>query len=234
MHPPCRHVLRGSIARNLPPFQRSRGEWRSNAKSLRNSPRRWSIGCRERLAGGSHNGIVQSRDSTVPEQNSLRIAALLVTFMPTYTTIDEYIDNAPEAIRDILRKVRQTIGKAAPKAAETISYGIPTFDLNGKHLVHFAGFKMHIGFFPTSSPISAFKEELAGYKTSKGTIQFPLDKPIPYGLIRKITAFRLIEVTGQTQKTKDTICSRGHAYRGSGPCPVCWPGGEKRNKTRSK
>ncbi len=89
-----------------------------------------------------------------------------------------------------------------------MSYRIPTFDLNGRHLVHFAAFKKHIGFFPTSSPIPVFKDELAGYKTSKGTIQFPLDKSIPYGLIKKITAFRVKEVTGQSKRTGEKICKR--------------------------
>lgn len=109
------------------------------------------------------------------------------------TSIDEYIKLHPTKVQKILQKIRQTIQKAAPKALETISYGIPTFDLNSHHLVHFAAFKKHIGFFPTSSPIPIFKKELIGYKTSKGTIQFPLDQPIPYDLIKKIVLFRIKE-----------------------------------------
>jgi uncharacterized protein YdhG (YjbR/CyaY superfamily) len=109
-------------------------------------------------------------------------------------TISEYNDNAPDEVRDILERMRRTIQEAAPKAVEAISYGIPTFDLNGRHLVHFAAFKKHISFFPTSSPIPAFKKELSGYKTSKGTIQFPLGEPIPFDLVKSITTFRVREV----------------------------------------
>jgi uncharacterized protein YdhG (YjbR/CyaY superfamily) len=114
--------------------------------------------------------------------------------MKKQTTIDEYIQSFPKEIQIILRKIRAIIKKSAPKAEETISYSIPTFDMNGNHLVHFAGFKKHIGFFPTPSAIIAFKKNLADYKTSKGTIQFSLDKPIPYDLIEKIVKFRVNEV----------------------------------------
>jgi uncharacterized protein YdhG (YjbR/CyaY superfamily) len=104
-------------------------------------------------------------------------------------TIDEYIKGYPESVQPILKKMRQTIRKAAPEAAEGISYRIPTFKLNG-NLVHFAAFNDHVSFFPTPSGILAFKKELSLYKGSKGTVQFPLDKPIPYELVRKITVFR--------------------------------------------
>lgn len=110
--------------------------------------------------------------------------------------IDKYIESFPKETREILSKIRETIREVAPTAQETISYGIPTFDLNNKHLVHFAGFKDHVSFFPTSSPIPVFKNELTSYKTSKGTIQFELDKPIPYSLIKKITEFRVREILG--------------------------------------
>ncbi len=106
--------------------------------------------------------------------------------------IDSYIKSFPKDTQIILNKVRATIKKVAPKAEETISYGIPTFKLNG-NLVHFGGFKNHIGFFPTSSGIAKFKKELKLYKTSKGTIQFQLKDPIPFQLISKITKFRLAE-----------------------------------------
>jgi len=109
------------------------------------------------------------------------------------STIDEYISQFPKEIQSILERLRKTIKESAPKAEETISYNIPTFDMNGKHLVHFAGFKKHIGFFPTSSLIVAFKNELSEYKTSKGTIQFPIDKPIPFSLIKKVVKFRVKE-----------------------------------------
>jgi uncharacterized protein YdhG (YjbR/CyaY superfamily) len=107
-------------------------------------------------------------------------------------TIDEYIAIFPKQIQSILQKLRQTIKESAPQAQEAISYQIPTFKLNG-NLVHFAAFKNHISFFPTSSPIVAFKKELSKYETSKGTIRFPLDKPIPYDLIRKIVKYRVKE-----------------------------------------
>jgi uncharacterized protein YdhG (YjbR/CyaY superfamily) len=107
-------------------------------------------------------------------------------------TIDEYIAGFPEDIRAILQKVRTTIRKAAPGAGERISYQIPTFTLGG-NLVHFAAFKQHIGFYPGSTGIAAFKEELSSYKSARGSVQFPLDKPIPYGLIGRIVRFRIRE-----------------------------------------
>jgi uncharacterized protein YdhG (YjbR/CyaY superfamily) len=106
--------------------------------------------------------------------------------------IDEYIAGFPKDIREKLEKIRMTIHKAAPKAEEKISYQIPTFALNG-NLVHFAAFKKHIGFFPTSSGIREFQKVLSIYKGSKGSVQFPLDKPIPLGLISRIVKFRLKE-----------------------------------------
>ena len=109
------------------------------------------------------------------------------------TTIDEYIAGFPEDVQDILQKVRATIHDAAPDAVEAIKYAIPTFMLNGKNLVHFGGFKKHIGFYPAPSGLVQFKEELAGYQGTKGAVQFPLDEPIPYDLVRKITAFRVQE-----------------------------------------
>jgi uncharacterized protein YdhG (YjbR/CyaY superfamily) len=109
-----------------------------------------------------------------------------------YKTIDEYIQTFPENIQAILEKMRQTIRKTAPESAETISYGMPAFKLHSI-LVYFAAAKNHIGFYPTASPIVAFKKELSSYKTSKGAIQFPLDRPIPYDLVEKIVKFRVKE-----------------------------------------
>ena len=106
--------------------------------------------------------------------------------------INEYIYGFPNDVQKILRRIRETIQKAAPKAEETISYQIPTFKLNG-NLVHFAAFKNHIGFYPTSSAIKKFSGELTTYNISKGTIRFPLDKKIPLGLISKITRYRVKE-----------------------------------------
>ena len=109
-----------------------------------------------------------------------------------FKTIDEYIKAYPEDVQRVLERMRQTIRKAAPKAVEAISYGIPTFKLNG-NLVHFAAFKKHIGFYPTSSGIRAFKKDLSPYKWSTGSVQFPKDKPIPYELVKKIVRFRVKE-----------------------------------------
>lgn len=106
------------------------------------------------------------------------------------TTIDEYIAGFPEEIQLILQQVRQTIKKAAPDAVEAIKYAIPTFVLNG-NLVHFAGYKHHIGFYPAPMGLEAFKNELSGYKGSKGAVQFPIDQPMPLDLITKIVKFRI-------------------------------------------
>jgi len=106
--------------------------------------------------------------------------------------IDASLATSPSSVRTLLAKVRATIRKAAPAAQEKISYGIPTFFLHG-NLVHFAGFKHHIGFFPTSSGTAKFKHELSGYKGGKGSVQFPLDEPIPYALISRIVKFRVKE-----------------------------------------
>ena len=117
----------------------------------------------------------------------------------TTDTIDAYIANFPQDIQDILQKVRAKIHKAAPSAEETINYGIPTFTLNG-NLVHFAGFKNHIGFYPTPSGIEQFKKELSEYKGAKGSVQFPMDKPIPYDLISKIVKSRVKENLAKEKK----------------------------------
>ena len=107
-------------------------------------------------------------------------------------TINEYIANFPKDIQDVLEKVRAKITAAAPKAEETINYGMPTFTLYG-NLVYFAAHKNHIGFYPTPSGIEKFKKELSVYEGAKGSVQFPLDKPIPYDLIGKIVTFRVKE-----------------------------------------
>ncbi len=109
-----------------------------------------------------------------------------------YETIDEYIKTFPKDVRNILEKVRQAIKESAPGAEEAISYQMPTFKLNG-NLVHFAGYKNHIGFYPTPSGTEAFKKEIAVYRAGKGSIQFPIDKPIPISLIKKIVKFRVKE-----------------------------------------
>lgn len=110
-----------------------------------------------------------------------------------FKTIDEYIQTFPYDVQRILEKVRQTIKKAAPDAVEAISYQMPTFKLNGKNLVHFAAWKNHVGFYPLPSGIEAFQKELSSYKMAKGSIQFPLDKPIPFDIVKKIVIFRVKE-----------------------------------------
>jgi uncharacterized protein YdhG (YjbR/CyaY superfamily) len=110
----------------------------------------------------------------------------------TLQTIDDYIAAFPKDVQNILETVRSTVQKAAPKATEKISYGMPTFYLHG-NLVHFAAFKNHIGFYATPTGHGKFQKELAKYKTGKGSVKFPIDKPIPYDLIRKIVVFRASE-----------------------------------------
>ncbi len=106
--------------------------------------------------------------------------------------IDEYIAGFPQDVQEILEKIRLTIRKAAPDAEETIKYRMPTFTLKG-NLVYFAAFKKHIGFYPVPTGIEKFKNELSAYEGAKGSVRFPLDKPIPYGLISKIVKFRVKE-----------------------------------------
>lgn len=108
------------------------------------------------------------------------------------TSIDEYILQFPQDVQEILKTIRKVIKEAAPYAEEKISYRMPTFVLH-RNLVHFAAFKNHIGFYPTSSGIANFKQELSGYKTSKGAVQFPIGKPIPYELISQIVKYRVAE-----------------------------------------
>jgi uncharacterized protein YdhG (YjbR/CyaY superfamily) len=120
----------------------------------------------------------------------------------TATTIDEYVAGFPAKNQEALGEVRALIAAAAPGATETISYAIPTFDLRGRHLVHFAAFTRHLGLYPTSSGIAAFADELAPYKRAKGSVQFPLDQPLPLDLIRRIVEFRVAEVTAQPDRSR--------------------------------
>jgi uncharacterized protein YdhG (YjbR/CyaY superfamily) len=113
--------------------------------------------------------------------------------------IDDYIQTFPKDVQHILEKMRQTIQKAAPGAVETISYQMPAFRLNGRILVYFAGWKGHIGFYPLPSGLSSFQKELSRYKVSKGSVQFPLNKPIPFNLVTKIVAFRAKEIIKKQQ-----------------------------------
>jgi uncharacterized protein YdhG (YjbR/CyaY superfamily) len=117
----------------------------------------------------------------------------------TPQNIDEYIAGFPADIQSILEKIRAIIREAAPDAVEAISYQMPTIKLNG-NLVHFAAFKNHIGFYPTPTGIEEFSEELAAYANAKGSARFPLDRPIPYDLIRRIVLFRAAESRARTAK----------------------------------
>lgn len=109
------------------------------------------------------------------------------------TNIDEYIADFPKETQIILNKIRTTIKKLVPESEETISYAMPAFKMNKKVLVYFAGYKNHIGFYATPTGHKEFKEELSNYKQGKGSVEFPLDKPMPYELIKRIVKFRVAE-----------------------------------------
>lgn len=113
--------------------------------------------------------------------------------MINYKSVNEYIKTFPTDTKSKLIQIRNLVKKLAPTAVETISYGMPTFKLNGKNLVHFAGYKSHIGFYPTPSALVAFEKELLAFKTSKGTAQFELDKELPIKLIEKMIEYRIEE-----------------------------------------
>jgi len=120
---------------------------------------------------------------------------------PVAKTIDEYIADYPKDIQKLLQQVRATIKKAAPKAEEKISYGIPTFTLNG-NLVHFGAYEKHIGFYAMPTGHEAFKKELSVYKQGKGSVQFPIDQPLPLDLISRIVKFRLKENSEKARSKK--------------------------------
>ena len=117
------------------------------------------------------------------------------------SSIDEYIAEFPAETQKVLKSLRELIKAVVPNATETISYAIPTFDLYGRHLVHFAAYQHHLGFYPTSSGIDAFKEELKPYKSSKGSVQFKLENPLPKDLISRIVEFRVKEESGRLSST---------------------------------
>lgn len=106
-------------------------------------------------------------------------------------TVDEYIGNFPQETQKILQRIREIIQKSAPESIENIGYGMPAYKLNGKPLVYFAAFKNHIGFYATPNGHAAFAEELSKYKQGKGSVQFPIDQPMPFELIEKIVKFRV-------------------------------------------
>jgi len=114
--------------------------------------------------------------------------------------IDDYISDFPGETQKYLNEIRELIRKLAPDSVESISYAIPTFSLNEKYLVYFAGFKNHIGLYPTPVGMEAFKEELSNYKTGKGSVQFPLNKPLPIALITKIVKYQIGQNEIKTKK----------------------------------
>jgi uncharacterized protein YdhG (YjbR/CyaY superfamily) len=122
---------------------------------------------------------------------------------PIDSPIDKYIMTFPEEVQAILIKLRQVIKESAPDAEEKLSYQMPTFALHG-NLVHFAAHKKHIGFYPTPSGIDAFKQELSRYKGAKGSVQFPMDKPLPYELISRIVEYRVGENIARAKSNKKT------------------------------
>lgn len=113
----------------------------------------------------------------------------------SFKSVDEYIALQPEAVQDVLHRVRNTVRKAVPKAEEMISYQIPAYKLEGAPLLYFAGWKQHYSLYPATGPVvTTFKDDLAPYKISKGTIRFPLSEPVPVKLIEKIAKFRAKEI----------------------------------------
>ena len=109
------------------------------------------------------------------------------------TEVNKYISSFPDTVKERLELMRKTILEIVPEAEEKMGYGIPTYKLFGKNLVHFGGFKNHVGFYPAPSGLTAFQKELSPYKAAKGSVQFPHDKPLPVTLIKKIVRFRLKE-----------------------------------------
>lgn len=125
-----------------------------------------------------------------------------ITLKIQFKNIDEYIATFPENVQKILYKLREIIRESAPEAEEAISYGMPTFKLNG-NLVHFAAYKNHIGFYPIPSAIIAFKEELSSYKQAKGSVQFPIDETIPFDIVKRIVEFRVKENNARIENKKN-------------------------------
>lgn len=122
--------------------------------------------------------------------------------MKTAVDVDAYIQQFPESTREILTQVRNTIVKAAPKAEESISYGMPAYKVNGKPLVYFGGYEKHIGFYATPTGHVAFKKELSTYKQGKGSVQFPIDEKMPLSLITRIVKFRVKENEMKAEEKK--------------------------------
>lgn len=147
--------------------------------------------------------------------------------------VDKYISGFPKETQDLLQQVRKLIHKHATDATEGMGYGIPTYKLNGTNLVHFAGYKNHIGFYPGASGIEHFKNEISVYKNSKGAIQFPLNEPLPGKLIVKIIIYRVTQnILKHAVKDKVKTCKNGHSYTKTTDCPTC-PICEKARKPKT-
>jgi uncharacterized protein YdhG (YjbR/CyaY superfamily) len=170
--------------------------WRFNAAAHR----------RRRIGGGSHRiPFLVIALALISGERSMDNSA------SPPNSIDEYVQRFPELTQRLLEQVRATIRKAAPQAVETIKYQIPTY-VQHENLVHFGGFQTHIGFYPTPSAIREFQQQLSGYASAKGSVQFPLDKPLPLKLIRQIVEFRIAEVEAKWKsKSKSKSKSRSAA-----------------------
>ena len=143
--------------------------------------------------------------------------------MKKVQSVNAYIAAAPEEVRAKLRAIRAAIKKAAPKAEEKISYGMPYYAYQGR-LAYFAYAKQHIGLYAMPPVVQDHQKELKKYRTSTATIRFPLKEKLPVALIKKLVK------AGVKNNEMKKICSRGHAFTGRGPCPVCWPGRLKKGK----
>jgi len=129
--------------------------------------------------------------------------------MKATNTIDDYIAGFPDETQELLQQVRRTIRRAAPQAGEKISYGMPTFTINGRYLIYFAGYKKHISIYPVPRQAKEFRKELGQYEGGKGTVRFPLDKRIPFDLITRIVAFRMKEDRNKARNTSTRTIDAG-------------------------
>jgi uncharacterized protein YdhG (YjbR/CyaY superfamily) len=137
------------------------------------------------------------------------------------STIESYIGTFPQSTQEVLWKIHHFIKELVPEAEVLVSYGIPTFKLHG-NLVHYGGYKNHIGFYPGPSGIEKFKEQLCAFKGAKGSVQFPLNEEIPFALIEEIVKFRVEEnIAKATTKKAMKVCAQGHKYYKTSDCPTC-------------
>ena len=139
--------------------------------------------------------------------------------------VDTYIEKVPKEARGKLHEMRRVIRGVAPKAEESIGYGMPAYDKG--RIAWFASMRGYVGFYLRPPIIAEHAKELAGYTTTKSAIHFPLDEKLPVVLIKKLIRARMKKDAAKKQKT----CSRGHRYTGTGPCPICWPGRLKKQKS---